>query len=172
MKRIVICLLSLLLVSCTSNRNDYYVFNFDDYSISVGYDNVKLLKSVFTIDETKDLNAYEKIKTSLYLYDEKIADIELTNNTNKTITIDNAIITYLSIYLKDMNNRNYAINGIKLDPSIKNNCTTYNGTYIEKNGVACLIENNVEDLNNYIILHGDYLNIEQDELDHLQIGIK
>ena len=70
-----------------------------------------------------------------------------------------------------MPERTFKLNGEQLDNSIKNNCAKYQGTYIEKNGYACVIESNESNKHNVVELYGDYLNIDQDQLDRIVIYV-
>ena len=55
---------------------------------------------------------------------------------------------------------------------MKKNCETFNGEYIERNGYACAFGKNVHGRDSIVILYGDILGIDQDELSHLEIYVK
>ena len=50
MKKLLIIFFCLFLCSCRPEREDYFVLEFDDYSLAVGYDDVNYLKLVFEAD--------------------------------------------------------------------------------------------------------------------------
>ena len=65
MKKILIVISLLLLCSC-SKREDYYVFSFDDISITPGYDTVEFMRLVF------DVKADGTIKGKQHMEDVKV----------------------------------------------------------------------------------------------------
>lgn len=172
MKKLICIIILLFLTSCTFKQN-YYELSVDDYTIVVGYDNSEYTKALYKYEIKDELQPNEIIKdVNIYLFDNKFANAEFTNQKNKTVSSDKAVLTKLTIYLEDLKNREYKINGITLDESIKTNCETFNGTYIEKNGKACVIKNKVGNELNVVELYGDYLNLDQDKLDHIVIYVK
>ena len=171
MKKAFIILL-LLLTSCAF-KQDYYELTVDNYSITVGYDNSEYLKVLYDYDLIDELKPNEVIEdVNLYLLDSLFASAQFSNSKNKYISSDKARLTKIVVYINDLKGRTFKINGIQLDDSVKNNCETFNGNYINKNGRACVIENKVANELNVIELHGDYLNIDQDKLDHIIIYVK
>ena len=90
----------------------------------------------------------------------------------KEISKEKAVLTKLTVYLNDLGNRQFKLNGEVLDQSVKKNCEKFSGTYIEKNGYACVIQTQNKNELNVVELYGDYLNIDQDQLDHLVIYVK
>lgn len=163
----------LVFVSGCTKREDYYELGIDDYSIVVGYDTSSNLSSIFDYDIKDTLIENEVIdNVDMYLINNFVGVGEFSNPKSKQIDSSDTILTSLTIYLNDLPERKFRINGMVLDSSIKANCTRYNGTYIEKNGYACVIESNVNDKLNVIEMHGDYLNLDQDILDHLTIYVK
>lgn len=170
MKKWIIILL-ILLSGCTF-RSDVYKLTIDDYVISVGYDDAKYLKFAYNMDLPENFEAKQVIDdVNIYLLDDLFAVGQFTNNKNKQIQSDDATLTKLTIYLKDLGNRTFMIDDVELDSSIKTNCNNLNGTYINKNGYACVIETNKHNKHNVIELYGDYLDIDQDKLDHLVIYV-
>lgn len=166
-------LVFLLLLSACSFKEDYFQLSIDDYTITTGYDNGQYLDVSYDYDVKNELDANETVKNiNLYLFDDLLGEIELTNYKNKSISYQDAIITKLTVYLNDLKGREFRINNNALDKSIKKNCETFNGTYIEKNGYACVIQNKVGKELNVVELYGDYLNIDQDELDHIVIYVE
>lgn len=171
MKKIVLILMMFLLCSCVS-RDDYFTFGFDDYRLTPGYDKGSYLDIVFDFEKAETLAPNQTFESNFNLLGNYAFKAELSNLNKKDINYENATLTKLTIYLKDLGNRQFSINEEPLDPSIKNNCDKYNGQYIERNGKACLIESEVKDKNNYIIMYGDILAIDQDQIDHIEIGTK
>lgn len=167
-----LCILLILLTSC-ARKEDYYSLSIDDYVVTVGHDDAKYMSLAFDYDLPNQLEAYETIKdVDVMLNDDLLGICEFTNQKKKIITSDNAILTKLTLYVNDLPQRKYKLNGEELSTSIKTNCDKYNGTFIEKNGYACVIENKVRDELNVVELYGDYLNIDQDELDHIVIYVE
>ena len=170
MKKIIA---ALLLIFSFSNRNDYYKLSIDDYSVVVGYDDGDYLDVAYKYSINSEIKENETIENvSIYLFDELLGTGSFSNNKNKSISYKDAKLSKLSVYVKDLENRKFKIDDIELDNSVKSNCTKLNGTYIEKNGCACVIEKQIRDELNVVELHGDYLNIDRDELDHIEIYIK
>jgi len=139
MKKILIILITLLcLTACAAKRDDFYVFGYGTKSIAVGY------------DEECD---------------------EFINN-KKTYDEDKKkdIITYAEAYVKDLADNgylHYSIDGIDLDTSVKSNCEKLNGRLVENNGYTCVISKNTDDKLLILELHGNVLNDDMDELDHI-----
>lgn len=165
-------LLIILLTAC-SMRDDYFELSVDDYSITVGYDDGKYMDIAFDYDIKDELEANEIINNvDIYLFNDLLGIGEFSNSSNKNISSKKAKLTGLTLYVNDLNGRVFKLNGEILDDSIKSNCDKFNGTYIEKNGYACVIEDTVNDDLNVVELHGDYLAIDQDKLDHIDIYVK
>lgn len=174
MKKVLLLLLILLLVGCTKkNPEDYYQLSIDDYLLTVGYDNVEYLRLIYDFDVPESFQANETINDiDVKLHTNFFGIISLNNATKKIIPSKQATLTKLDIYVGDLKGKHFKINNIDLDKSIKSNCDKFNGTYIEKNGYACVIQNKVEDELNVIELYGDYLNINQDELERIIIYVE
>lgn len=174
MKKFLILFL-LFLAGCDSSvREDYYELSIDDYSISVGYDNAEYLDIAYDFDLPQEFEENQKIKdVEIKLLNHYVGIGDFINtNDKKSIESSKAILSKLTIYLNDWGYRTFKINGEVLDESIKKNCDKFGGTYIERNGYACVIENKVEDELNVIEMYGDYLNIDQDKLDHVVIYVE
>ena len=173
MKKLSIILLILLLLCGCSSRSDYFDLGIDDYSITVGYDDCEYLKLAYDFDVKQQLAEKQVIDdVNIYLFDDLLGVGQITNPKNKVIENKDGILSKLVVYLNDLNGRKLKLNSQELDESIKTNCDSFNGTYVEKNGYACIIENNVDDKLNVVELYGDYLNIDQDKLDHIVIYVK
>lgn len=173
MKKVINILIILLLLCGCQKREDYFVLSVDGYSVAPGYDNLDYLDVVFDYNIKNSLQANEEIKNiDMYLLGDNFGVMDIINYEDKEIESSQAIISSLTIYLNDFTNRFFYLDGIKLDSSIKSNCDRFNGTYIEKNGYACVIEKNIKDKLCVCKLHGDYLNINQDELDHIIVYVK
>lgn len=174
MKKVLIILLILLLSGCTTEKTeDYYQLSVDDYLITVGYDDVEYLKLVYDFDVPAQFEADTMVDNiDVLLHKRYFGAISLKNTTNKLVSGSKAKLTKLTIYVDDLKGRVLKINNIELDDSIKKNCNTFDGSYIERNGYACVIQNKVEDKLNVIELYGDYLNIDQDKLNRVIISIE
>ena len=170
MKKLLVLLL-VLLTACTS-REDFYELSIDDYSITVGYDNGEYLDLTFDYDVKEELNEKEVVKdVDIYLLGDLLGVGEFTNPKNKVKSYKECILSKLTLYVDDLGGRSFKLNGEQLDNSIENNCNRYQGTYIKKNGYACVIETNNKGKHNVVELYGDYLNIDQDKLDHIVIYV-
>lgn len=171
MKKFVLILL-LLLTACTA-KEDYYTLNIDDYSLTVGYSDAKYMSIAFEYELPSEIEAKQTIKdVDIRLNGELLGVAEFTNYKKKPISSDKAILTRIELYVNDLPGRTFKLNNEVLDSSIKNICDKYEGTYIEKNGYACIIENQIKDKLNVVELHGDYLNMDQDALDRIIIYIQ
>jgi hypothetical protein len=172
MKKILLALSLLLLCACT-HREDYYVFSFDDYSITPGYDDVSFLDIAFDLDVPESLEGYEKISDiNMTFFGKYFGDVDLYNPTKKAIDIKDAKLSRLTLYFSQLADHTFKIDDIELEKSIKKNCEIFNGEYIVRNGYACAIGKKVHGMDNIIILYGDIYAMDQDELNHLEIYVK
>ncbi len=172
MKKILLALSLLILCSCT-HREDYYVFSFDDYTITPGYDDVSFLDIAFDLDVPESLAGYEKLKdVRMTFFGKYFGEADLFNPTSKPIDIKDAKLEKLTLYLSQLSDHTFMIDGIELVESIKENCETFNGEYVVRNGYACVIGKIVHGKNNIIRLFGDIYAKDQDELNHLEIYVE
>lgn len=170
-KKILLVLL-LLLAGCEVKEPDYYKLSVGDFNITVGYNNGEYLKAAFDYDTVDLIEANSSAQDiDIYLINNLFGVVDLINNNTFAINPDKAIVSRLTFYVNDVTNKEIKIDDNELDTSIKTNCENFSGKYIEKNGCACVIEKMVEDKHNVIELHGDYLNLDQDQLDHLVIYV-
>ena len=173
MKKLLLIIFCILLCSCRPERDDYFVLDFDEYSLAVGYDDVNYLKLVFEADLPEEMEANEILKdVEMSFWGNYFADIDLKNPIDETISPDDAVITGLDLYLPNAGMTTYKLDGIELSSSVKENCKAFDGEYIERNGYACLITRQVDDTLNVVILHGDILNADQDELSRIEIYVE
>ena len=155
MKKIIIATLLLLLSGCSEiERKDYYNLSIDNYNFTVGFDDLDYLETTFKLDNNE-----------LKLLDKHFANVEFG------IIDEKEVINYFRFYTKDFGS-NYKIDDIELSKSIKNNCESFAGEYIDKKVKACIIQKQVGDHTNAIILSGDILNDYSDELSKIEIYIK
>ncbi|MBQ3295763.1 MAG: hypothetical protein IJH00_04735 [Erysipelotrichaceae bacterium] len=169
MKKFLLALSLLLLCSCV-HREDYYVFSFDDYSITPGYDDVSFLDIAFDLDVPDSLEGNEKLKSvNMTFFGKYFGDVDLYNPTNKAIDIKDGKLSRLVLYFSQLTDHTFKIDGVDLEKSIKKNCEIFNGEYIVRNGYACAIGKKVNGKDNVIILYGDIYAMDQDELNHLEI---
>lgn len=131
----------ILLCSCSTKREDYYNLKFSDYDITVGYDELSLIEDINVIDDF---------------------DYYINEDEEK-------IINKLVIYLEDLDNPIIYIDDIKLENSIKDNCELFSGELINTNGYACLISKEVAKRENYILLFGNILDDNLDELKRVEL---
>ena len=171
LKRIILLLSIFLLCSC-SFKSDYFTLYVDDYSFTVGYDNIEYLKYTFDLDVEDTLEANQTIKDiNVYSFDKLFCKVDIENLKDKTINSDDAIISKLTLYCLDVGDRTYKINDTVLDKFVTSDCDKFNGNLIKKNGYACIIEKQDKDKMSVIELHGDILNLDQDKLDHIVIYV-
>lgn len=172
MRKIICVLFTVLLCSC-SFRSDYYTLYVDDYRFTVGYDDTEYLKFAFDLEIKKELEAHEIIEdVKIKSFDKLFCTVNIENIKDKTIDSKDGIISKLVLYTADIGDREYRINKIKLDKSVKSDCSKLKGKLIEKNGYACVIEKVSKNKLNVVELHGDILNIDQDVLDHIVIYLE
>ena len=155
MKKIIVITLLMLLVGCSEiERKDYYNLSIDNYDFVVGFDDVDYLETTFKLDNDE-----------LKLLDKHFANVEFGINNEKEK------INYFEFYTKDFGS-NYRIDDIELSKSIKENCESFNGEYIDKKVKACIIQKQVGKHTNAIILSGDILNDDIDEISNIKIYCK
>ncbi|MBR4461264.1 MAG: hypothetical protein IKS51_01615 [Erysipelotrichaceae bacterium] len=146
---------------------------FDDYSLAVGYDDVNYLKLVFEADLPEELQPQETVKDiETTFWGNYFADIDIRNPIDETISPDDAVVVGLDLYLSNTGMGTYKLDDIELSGSVKDNCKAFDGEYIERNGYACLITRQVDQKLNVVILHGDILNADQDELSRIEIYVE
>ena len=163
----------LLLSSCGNPRSDYYVFSFGDYSLTPGYDDVDFVRLVFDVDTGAKMEAGQEINDlEVYLFSDYVCSIDIYNPSSRTVDIGKARIKRLDYFVGNISVDTLMIDGIELDSSVKKNCEIFKGEYIERNGYACVISKKVHGTENVIILSGDLLNIDQDELHRIQIYVE
>ncbi len=163
----------MLLSGCMNKRDDYYVLGFGSYSLAVGYDDLEMLRLAFDVECKDTLEAKEELEElEVNFWGRHFGTIDVINRKNKQIGSDKAVVKYLSLYLKDNDFSSYMIDDVVLSESISDNCRNLDGIMVERNGSACVIEKTVHGHNNSIILYGDILNINQDELDHLEVRVQ
>ena len=151
MKKSGILFLTLILSACS--KNDYYKLSFEDINIVVGFDTLSNISNNFEI--------INKDSISLNLDSKHFANV----------SFENGYITCLQLFLKDYDTQ-YKINDIVLDKSISKNCELLNGQLVHKKTNACIIQKQVKDKLNVVILNGDLLNTDIDELSQIEIYIK
>ena len=174
MKKIISILLCLILLGCSSEkREDYYILSFDDYSVSIGYDNAEYTSLIFDYELPEVIPGFEEIKdVDVSFLGKNFGIASFINEENDEKESNEAIISSLLFYVKDIDAESIKINDIELDKSIIKNCETFNGSLIEKNGYACVIEQEVNNKDDVIILYGDILNLVQDTVDRIEIRAK
>lgn len=150
LKKIFVILILLFTTSCSIEKKDYYNFSIDNYKIVVGYDDSKYLKNAFEINNNELL---------------------LLNKHFANVGFNEDIISCFEFNLKDYGSI-FKIDDIELDKSIKNNCEMLNGEYFYKQTKGCIIQKQVGENTNAIIMYGDILNDDLDELSKIEIYIK
>ena len=174
MKKLLLLLMSVLLLSgCTSEREDYYIFSFGDYTIAPGYDDVEYTRLIFELELPETLEAQQTLeKREVYFWDRYLADINIGNDSKKQIPIEKGKVTKLAFFLSNYPDVVYKIDDIELSSSVKENCEKFAGEYIERNGYACAFGKTVGKKNNIVVLYGDIFAVDQDKLDHVEIYVE
>ncbi len=175
MKKLILIPLLLLLCSCdVVLREDYYVFSFDDFTIAPGYDNVDFMRLVFEVRNSKDtLESKEEEKDiDVYFWNEFMGKIDIVNDTKKPVSVEEATVSRFELYLDNIPFDTLKLNDIELSESVKTNCETFGGEYIQRNGYACAFGQKSHGKDNVVILYGDILALDQDKLSHLEIYVK
>ena len=126
----------------------------------------------FDLDMPETLDGYDKIKNvKMTFFGKYFGDVDLVNPTSKPIDIKDAKVSKLTLYLSQLTDHTFKIDGTELDKSVKTNCEIFNGEYIVRNGYACAIGKDVHGKKNVIVLYGDIYALDQDELNHLEIYV-
>ena len=173
MKKLLSLLLMILVLCGCKQREDFYVFSFDDFTIAPGYDDVEYLRLIFDLDLPETMEADEVLTNQeVYFWDDFFASIDIKNDSRKPISIDKGKISRLIFYLANYPASSYKISGVELSESVKENCDSFGGEYIERNGYACAFGKKSEDKNNIVVLYGDIFGIDQDRLDHIEIYVE
>lgn len=169
MKKIVVLLILLLMLSGCTSRKDFDVISIDDYSITVGYDDVEFLNIAFNLKLPETLKKNEVIESiDLNAYSSRLGEVEITNPKNKDVSIEKGIVTKATFYIQELEGKKLRINDTSLSSSVKENCNSFNGEYVKNNGYACIIDNKKDT----IILYGDLLEVDQDKLYRIEIMSK
>ena len=173
MKKLFLLLTALLLCSCSAEREEYYTFSFDNYTIAPGYDDVEYMRLVFKVELPETLAAESKLENKeVYFWDKYFGLIDIENRTKKDVPIEQAKISKMILYLDNIGASKYGLDGRDFDSSVKANCDYYGGQYIERNGYACAFGKVVDNRENVVILYGDILAEDQDQLHHIEIYVK
>ena len=175
MKKLILIPLLLLLCSCdVVLREDYYVFSFDDFTIAPGYDNVDFMRLVFEVRNSKDtLESKEEEKDiDVFFWNEYMGKIDIINDTKKPVSVEEATVSRFELYLDNIPFDTLKLNDIELSESVKTNCETFGGEYIQRTGYACAFGQKSHGKDNVVILYGDILALDQDKLSHLEIYVK
>ena len=176
MKKFLSFILSIFLLSSCStgiNREDFHVFGFDDFTIAVAYDDVEFMRLVFDVRIKDTLQAQERIDdVEVFFWDKFFATVSIENPGKKEVPVEKGIVKKLTIYLDNIPERVYKLDGIVLSKSVRENCDTFHGEYVERNGYACVFGKNVHGKDSIVTLYGDILGFDQDELSHLEIYVK
>lgn len=169
MKKIIVLLILLLMLSGCTSRKDFDVISIDDYSITVGYDDVEFLNIAFKLKLPETLKKNEVIESiDLNTYSSRLGEVEITNPKNKDVSIEKGIVTKATFYIQELEGKKLRINDTLLSSSVKENCNSFNGEYVKNNGYACIIDNKKDT----IILYGDLLEVDQDKLYRIEIMSK
>ena len=112
MKKIALLLL-ILLTGCTSAaKEDYYKLSIDGYSVTVGYDNGEFMKIAYKYDIKDELAENEVVKdVNIYLLDDLLGVADISNSKNKVISYKDGKITKLVVYVNDLKDRSFKLNG-------------------------------------------------------------
>ncbi|MBQ9425851.1 MAG: lipoprotein [Erysipelotrichaceae bacterium] len=175
-KPFLLLLIATLLSGCMlvkPEREDFYIFSFDDFTIAPGYDDVEFMRLVFDLDLPDQLAAKEKLsEREVFFWDRYFAEVDIENNKDEETDISEAVITRFVYYLSNYPASVYKINDIELCDSVKQNCEMFSGEYIERNGYACAFGQKSAGRNQTVILYGDIFGIDQDKLDHVEITVE
>ena len=143
MKKIVLIILLLfMMLGCSPKKEEYYNLTFENTTLAIGYDTVDVLDGLHVNSYTTHLNKKE----------EKIVD-------------------YIEIYLRDLSSQDVYLNDYKLT-SVKNTCSDLNGELVSNNGNTCVLHNYLKDTENIVILYGNILSNNNDEIDRIEVSYK
>lgn len=145
MKKIIVVLITLsILVACSPKKEEYYNITFEDTTVAVGF------------DETSILNDSLHINSSKYHLDKK----------------EREIVDYIEFYVKDLSDINIFIDEYKLRTSIKDTCSDLNGELINNKGNACVLHKRVGEGEDIIVMYGDILSDNIDEINRIEVMYK
>lgn len=145
MKKLLVLFIVLLLAGCSPKKEDFYNLTFDGITIAVGYDNTDLIKENNVVDDySYELNKKEE-----------------------------EIINHLVLYRRDLNNPNsLMIDNYSLSKGIIETCNDLNGELKSNNGNYCLLHKTVDNKENIIVLTGNILNNDIDDIDRIEVFYK
>lgn len=103
-----------------------------------------------------------------YDFKELIENSQFEKIETKKDKKENEIVIYVSFYVEE--GKDITIDDVIISDGIKENCNTYDGVLINKNGYACYISKRVNGRENYIILHGDLLNDDINKINRVEVG--
>ena len=141
-KIILISLLLLITFGCSPKKEEYYNLTFEDATVAIGFDKVDVLNGLHVNSYTSHLNKKEE-----------------------------EIVDYIEIYVRDLSSKDVYLNDYKLT-SIKNTCKDLNGELVSNNGNACVLHNYLKDTENIVILYGDILSDNNDEVNRIEVSYK
>lgn len=172
MKKILVILLLLLCTGCSGGRDKYYTLSYDNYSLTVGYDDVSFVKLAYDFNIPEKVEGNAVYENELYFFGRHFADAQFTNHKKKEQSSDKIRLSELSVFVDENPYYAYKIDDYELSSSVKENCEHFNGEYIQRNGTACLIGKNVGNKKNVILLQGDIYGFDQDKLYRITISVE
>ena len=88
-KPFLLLLIATLLSGCMlvkPEREDFYIFSFDDFTIAPGYDDVEFMRLVFDLDLPDQLAAKEKLsEQEVFFWDRYFAEVDIENNKDEEL---------------------------------------------------------------------------------------
>ena len=123
-----VLLISILLCGCVSQREDFYIFSFDDLTITPGYDNIEFMRLIFDVDLPDHLSGAQTLKDQdLFFWNSYFGSIDVSNPEKEEIEINEAVVSRLIFYLSNYHASVYKIGNIELSDSVKENCRIFEG---------------------------------------------
>lgn len=120
-------------------------------------------RSSFYCVSVDDNNLAAGYDTKEAFNDEGIDSYEFSMISDKEVLTSFVVYTHGHII---------SIDDYKLGNSIKESCNDLNGEYFENIGNACVIQKRVKGHNNYVVLYGNIVNDDLDELDRVEVFYK
>ncbi|MBQ1477117.1 MAG: hypothetical protein IIZ33_03115 [Erysipelotrichaceae bacterium] len=162
-------LILLLLTSCHKEvREDHYVLGLDEERLfAPGFDTLERMREIgFETELYGEFSKGDSAQVPLYYEGKEVGKATFTNTGKKDAPSEECILTYLELYVWSIP-ETLLLDGEEVPVSIKETCDRYEGDYLYKNGIACVIEK--EDRNETVILHGDISAYDQDRIDRIEV---
>lgn len=104
-------------------------------------------------------------------YDDSSLVNDYVDEYTTMISDDKEVLDKMVVYVKDVDGY-ISIDNNVLGSSISETCSLLNGELTNNNGNVCLISKRVNKHDNYILIYGDILSDNLDEIDRIEVYFK